>query len=219
MDRLLPGDEDSLAPDRHLTSALGGLALVTLLLFAGLAGYSRLAPVAEWERQLLLALSPPPPALSGVVAALNFAGELYVWLPLVLGLIIVALVSRQVEAAGLLALSVAGDLVAAVVKVLVERSRPEGALVEHFLGGESFAFPSGHVVRASALAAAVAWLLVPPAWRIPLAVVSALGAGTLMGYARVAAGVHWPSDVLGGLLLGLGWFAGSAWLLLRRRAM
>ncbi|MDQ3937740.1 MAG: phosphatase PAP2 family protein, partial [Chloroflexota bacterium] len=102
------------------------------------------------------------------------------------------------------------------VKLVVERARPEGAFIEGILGDETFAFPSGHVVRATALAAVLAWVVTPHRLKLPLALVAGLGAGTLMGYARISLGVHWPSDVLGGLLLGLGWFAATALILENR---
>jgi undecaprenyl-diphosphatase len=53
---------------------------------------------------------------------------------------------------------------------------------------------------------------VPARWRLPLATVSAVIGGLVMGYARVAYGVHFPTDVLGGLLLGVAWFAATALL-------
>jgi len=56
-----------------------------------------------------------------------------------------------------------------------------------------WAFPSGHVARVSFLAA-VAHI---PAWIAGIAVV-------LIAVTRPYLGEHWPSDVLGGALLGLG---------------
>jgi undecaprenyl-diphosphatase len=47
------------------------------------------------------------------------------------------------------------------------------------------------------------------AWTLALAV------SLLACLARVWAGDHWPSDVLGGFLLGLGWSALVLWLLER----
>jgi len=54
------------------------------------------------------------------------------------------------------------------------------------------AFPSGHVARIAFLAAVAR----VPAWL-------AVGAVALMMVTRVYLAEHWPSDVLGGLLLGL----------------
>jgi undecaprenyl-diphosphatase len=125
---------------------------------------------------------------------------------------LITFVLRGLIAAALVVVSFAADAAAFAVKLLVERARPETAAVEQFFGIDSFSFPSGHVVRAVALAAVLAWIFVPPHRRLPVAVVGALAAAAVMGYARVALGVHWPTDALGGLLLGTAWFAMTAWI-------
>ncbi|NGO06230.1 phosphatase PAP2 family protein [Streptomyces sp. HC44] len=67
------------------------------------------------------------------------------------------------------------------------------------------AFPSGHAMTAAVVCGLLLWLLRvygvgPVVWRVALAVaaVSVLG----VGLTRVWLGVHWPTDVLGGWLLG-----------------
>ena len=145
-----------------------------------------------------------------MVRLVNTLGDLPVWGALVVVLAVGIGIARGLYAGLLVGFTVAADLAAALIKLLVERARPEGALVEHFLGQESFAFPSGHVVRAVALVAILVWVLVPAARRLRLALAGALVAGFVMGYARVALGVHWPTDALGGALLGVGWFALTA---------
>jgi undecaprenyl-diphosphatase len=119
---------------------------------------------------------------------------------------------RGLMAAILVALSFASDLAAFVTKILVERDRPETAAVEQIFGYETFSYPSGHTVRAAAFVAVVGWLLVPARWRLHAALVGGLTAGAVMGYARVSLGVHWPTDTLGGTLLGLAWFAITAFV-------
>ncbi|AZM51912.1 hypothetical protein DMA15_04320 [Streptomyces sp. WAC 01529] len=107
-----------------------------------------------------------------------------------------------------LALWLAGTcLVASVVqqslKAAVDRPRPvwqDPVDMAHYA-----AFPSGHAMTAAVVCGLLLWLLRlygvgPVAWRVAvvLAVLSVAG----VGVTRVWLGVHWPSDVLGGWLLG-----------------
>jgi undecaprenyl-diphosphatase len=104
---------------------------------------------------------------------------------------------RAVVAAGLSAgLALA---VAQVVARLVDRPRP---FVAHPDDLRLFAghaadpgFPSDHATAAFAIA--VALLLRSRAWGA-----AALGAAVLLSVARVAMGIHYPSDVLAGAALG-----------------
>jgi undecaprenyl-diphosphatase len=79
-----------------------------------------------------------------------------------------------------------------------------------------FSFPSGHAC--SSFAAATALALAGPAkqWALP-----AFALALLISFSRLYVGVHYPSDVLGGLFVGLfcGHLAWSIWLRLsiRRR--
>jgi len=166
-------------------------ALATIAPFIMLAAWARFASPATWEPGVLAAVAPVRGTFGDLVGMINTVGNLPIWI----------------------GLSPLSDLVAFAVKIVVERQRPETGANEHFFGADSFAFPSGHVVRAVALVAVLAWILAPPPIRLRLALVSAVLAGTVMGYARVAIGVHWPTDALGGALLGTAWFAITACLI------
>jgi undecaprenyl-diphosphatase len=72
----------------------------------------------------------------------------------------------------------------------------------------SGSFPSGHAATAFACATVLAW------WDRRLAV-PAFVVAAVIAWSRVYVGVHWPLDVLGGAVLGLG--IGYALVLLGRR--
>jgi undecaprenyl-diphosphatase len=83
------------------------------------------------------------------------------------------------------------------LKLTFRRRRPEGAWGKIYRATDPHSFPSGHAARAIFLG--VLSLFLGPPW---LAGVLLLWA-PLVALARVAMGVHYLSDVLGGLLFGL----------------
>ncbi|MEO6351214.1 MAG: phosphatase PAP2 family protein [Candidatus Limnocylindrales bacterium] len=195
---------------------LAVLAIAALVPFALLAIWAKFASPAPWEPSVMLALASQDDVLGTVTGAINSFGNLPVWAVAVAIIAAVISVARGIIAGALVALSFASDLAAFAVKIVVERDRPETAATEDFFGPDSFSYPSGHTVRAAALVAITLWVIAPRRWRLPLAVIGGVTAGLVMGFARVSLGVHWPTDTLGGMLLGLGWFAATAWIAVQR---
>ncbi|WEH38369.1 phosphatase PAP2 family protein [Streptomyces sp. NBC_01218] len=107
--------------------------------------------------------------------------------------------------------TVAGGLIGLLVKTVVERTRP--SLEDPVARAPGFSFPSGHAMTATTSFAVLLLVLlpmVPRAWRAVcwgVAVLSVLG----VGFTRVALGVHWFSDVVGGWLLGSAVVALTGW--------
>jgi membrane-associated phospholipid phosphatase len=97
------------------------------------------------------------------------------------------------------------EVVTTAVKYTVNRNRPFVTYPDILKksGAGSPSFPSGHT--SSAFAAATSLTLAYPKWYI--IVPSYTWAGTV-AYSRMDLGVHYPSDVLAGAIIG----AGSAWL-------
>lgn len=136
------------------------------------------------------------PLLQGV----NLAGYPAVWDTIVLvGTAALALRLRQPWPLLLPAWLLIGESATTLVKIGVDRLRPPGVVIEDLLTVASH--PSGHVTRVAVtagVALVLAWPVVP---RRSAAVVAALATALVMGIARMAAGEHWPTDVLGALLL------------------
>ncbi|MGB2895278.1 MAG: phosphatase PAP2 family protein, partial [Anaerolineales bacterium] len=83
------------------------------------------------------------------------------------------------------------------IKFTIRRSRPEGDWGAVYRKTDPHSFPSGHAARAATIAIlALLWC--------PIAIGLALSLWALLvSLARIAMGVHYPSDILAGVLLGL----------------
>jgi membrane-associated phospholipid phosphatase len=147
----------------------------------------------------------------------------------IFGIIILGLflIGRRLEAAMLAFAAVGSAALWYAVNPLIDRPRPSPELVEVAIQIPTGSFPSGHVVNLTAIFGFLIYLtllLVFDPWvRRGVVTVLALVIVTI-GFARIEDGAHWPSDVLGGYMLGWLWLAltiylyhqGQHWVAARR---
>lgn len=132
-----------------------------------------------------------------LVAFLAHSGDSWFWL---LGLFIIWLVGNEHwhNTAALMAAGVAGlAFVVLALKFTVRRQRPPGDWGAIYRNTDPHSFPSGHAARAGLLAVLSVGLA--PLW---FGIVVLLWA-PLVSLARVGTGVHYLSDVIAGLIVGV----------------
>ena len=103
-----------------------------------------------------------------------------------------------------------GALLGVVLKEVVDRARPQLVDAVAAEGGRSF--PSGHALGATVaigLLTLVLGALLGRRKRVLLQV-AAVSAVLLVALSRLVLGVHYLSDVIAGIVLGVGWLAGTA---------
>ncbi len=137
-----------------------------------------------------------------------------IWQVLIGAVAVVALFIFERRAGWLMLIGSLSSLFDNIIKLVISRQRPPADIVHILSPTTGFSYPSGHAVfftwMSFMIAVSIAPKIRPPfrpiLWSMAAAVI------VLTCLARVWAGDHWPSDVIGGVLLGLGWSAFVLWL-------
>jgi undecaprenyl-diphosphatase len=204
---------------RTLRAALGAVVLaaavaagVLAVVFAWIASRVRAGSTQAFDEGVLRWVGAHRiPWLEATMLELTFlgTGTVVIMIAGVAGLFLA--LTRQRTAAALLLWSTLGAiLLNNVLKSLFVRPRPE--LFSWGTHVRTTSFPSGHAMSAAAIYGTVAFLAARLAkrrrTRIAIYVVAALIV-CLVAASRVYLGVHYPTDVAAGLVVGLAWAAFS----------
>jgi len=204
--------DPSVATGLALTLALGlifvggiGLGILAYLVRSdsGLLGVD--SSVAEWGAEHATAWS------TDALETLTHLGDTLTVIVLGIVLVIVETIrapSRWI-APFVLVVIVGQNLITNGLKEVFDRLRPTINPIAETLGPS---FPSGHSATAAAFYAAAALVLGRrrPALGRALLAGGAVFIAVLVAGTRVMLGVHWLTDVIGGLLLGWAWFTVAA---------
>lgn len=182
---------------------------LTLLLVQD--GWAPLLRADEGARDSLHGYAVSHQGFVDAMQLISDSGSAWAW-QVVLAVVVVWLLWRRLPRLALfVVITAAGSSVLnGIVKAAVNRLRPD--LVDPVAREQGLSFPSGHA-QAAIVGYAVLLLVFLPvlhgAWRraaIAVAVVMVLA----IGFSRVALGVHYVSDVVGGFVLGAAWVAAMA---------
>lgn len=182
-----------------------GLGLLVLVGWAAGALWTALVGSGEVDVMRTVAANRTG-ALTAVAKVVTWAGSAVVLVPLAAVACLLLLRGGLQREALAVAVSLGGAIVLwHAVKLPTGRARPP---VEHLVSVTGSSFPSGHATQAGAFWISLALAL--RAARISRALANALlGAAAaivlVVACSRVYLGVHYPSDVFAGALLGGGW--------------
>jgi undecaprenyl-diphosphatase len=194
------------------------MLLLLLVVVSALAGFAALAgevmegDTAAIDRRLLLAFRVPghladpvgPRWLQESARDITALGGFTVLSMISIGAAVALVAQRRIRQATVFGASVViAQVVGEAVKQVADRPRPD--VVSHLDLVYSSSFPSGHALMSPVvyltLAGVLAASLRERSEKI-LLICSAAALVVLIGVSRVYLGVHWPTDVLGGWILG-----------------
>ncbi len=168
-------------------------------------------PLAEVDRVVLVDLHDVVASSPWLVFVLKALGRLGT--PVVYQALMVVVAAwlvwrrRPVTAVYTVVTIMLGLEVAPLVKAMVRRSRPD--LLDPVANAGGYSFPSGHALDVTVVALTFLVVVLPvlrAGWR-RAAVVATVLAVVATCVARLGLGVHYLTDVVAGVLLGVGWVA------------
>lgn len=188
----------------YLAAILAGAAYGTWVRVAGEWNAGR-----GWERTVLEAFNASlPQPLDAAMLVLPWLGTNVTLIPAILlaAIWLDRWRRRRDLAVHLIVVELGSYTANPILKFLFSRDRPD--LWEKRGQFAWSSYPSGHAIASVAVLLTVAWLLWRErGWRWPWGVAAALLLVSL--YSRLYLGVHWPSDVIGGVLVGVVWLGAT----------
>ncbi|MBC8090224.1 MAG: phosphatase PAP2 family protein [Phycisphaerae bacterium] len=169
-------------------------------------------------RTMISLHAPPGSTLHNLFFRLTVIGSpIAMWIVCVVGLVWLFPRARPVVIATWIAAFGGSSAISTGLKHIVLRARPEGA--EQYLFSMSYSFPSTHTLASlvgyGMLAYVICQFRLPGRARQRLTVLLAAAVISTVAISRLILGVHYATDVVGGLLLGAFWL--SACIFLARR--
>lgn len=143
-----------------------------------------------------------PDLTAAAIMLTQLGGVLALVAILLLAIAFLAVDRRWRDLIAMTVIVITGRIAIEILKLAIDRSRP--AFDPHPVEVHSLSFPSGHAGNSMITFLAIAMIAVPARWR-GRAVAIALASSMAVGLTRPFLGVHWPSDVIGGWALGIGW--------------
>ncbi len=190
-------------------------ALAMLTGFAALAGEMTEGETSYFDRMIELAfrhsdnLAQPvgPAFLKTAMIDLTAMGSETILTLTTLAAVAFLLLRKRGRQALLLAVAVGGGaIISGILKGQFARPRPD--IVPHLVPVSSGSFPSGHAMNSAIVYLTIA-VLVARSYKESRTRLFIVGLAAIMtftiGVSRVYLGVHWPSDVIAGWLVGGGW--------------
>jgi membrane-associated phospholipid phosphatase len=188
-------------------AAIAGLAFLVLAVSAHSVPYF---PIDVTITRIVQGLSDSAALPLVALNVFGFAPIVTISYGVVVVLIFLAGLRWEAMGAGLATVGAAG--LTDLVKFIVQRPRPATDLVDVARPLESAGFPAGHVLNMTAFVGFLCylvWARMDSSWRRTGLLVLQMSMIAFMGPARIYAGAHWPSDVLGAYLIALVWLAAA----------
>jgi undecaprenyl-diphosphatase len=191
------------------------VAALSIVLFVALTGLVATGHTLALDSRLMVGLGAERREwLSPIMGAIGAIGGGAIAIPAALGFILLLRSRRRrSDARAYAIIAVAGWGLYALAKLSVRRGRPH-VISYLYHGAGWYSYPSGHSTLAP-IVFGLAALFWSAAWKSNARRRALVGAAALLSAAiavsRVYIGVHFPSDVIGGFLLGTAWSSFWYW--------
>lgn len=194
----------------HLTISLAVVALCVWIFGAVLDAVLDNDLVVRWDMAIDLAIHQHmTPGDLRLVDGVTQLGSPIAMVLLGVGVALVLWRNHRTVLWGWVAAFVGGAAIGQLLKMVVHRTRPVYGAA--YLHGRSFSFPSGHAMGSMIGYGMLVYLVRSVYHARPLRRRVATGVAVLLvlavGVSRILLGVHYPTDVVGGWVAGLGWMS------------